>query len=272
MGHLGINNTVGIIEQEYRWYGLTLDIRHFVNNCPACQMQRKRFDVETEMKSIDMEAVPCRQVGIDLQGPNRVSGSGNTYTMVVMDCCTKFMEASTRASTRYSPFYLLFGRAPVLPGAAQSYIQNLTKVLETDEDMEVTAQHLVDMCKDQQYEEHSKAMTNIHAAQARQKKHYDAWHIKNFKQRQAEATGPSAEPNHVCNLGDFVEMKAIGQREGKLTSGRDGPFKVTEISRSGTSVKVAGYDGTEWWRHMMDLTPCGHQHLNPRPQAWDLSG
>ena len=174
MGHLGIKNTVGIIEQEYRWYGLTLDIRHFVNNCPACQMQRKRFDVETEMKSIDMEAVPCRQVGIDLQGPNRVSGSGNTYTMVVMDCCTKFMEASTRASTRYSPFYLLFGRAPVLPGAAQSYIQNLTKVLETDEDMEVTAQHLVDMCKDQQYEEHSKAMTNIHAAQARQKKHYDA--------------------------------------------------------------------------------------------------
>ena len=65
---------------------------------------------------------------------------------------------------------------------------------ETNIDMELIAQHLVDTCKDQQYEVHSTPMTSIHAAQARQNKHYDARHIKKSKQRQAEAAGPSENP------------------------------------------------------------------------------
>ncbi len=66
------------------------DIREFVTRCPACQMERVRFDITTEVQPMDMEPVP---LGVDLQGPFPGSDSGNNPIMVVMDYFTKFPEA-----------------------------------------------------------------------------------------------------------------------------------------------------------------------------------
>ena len=138
-------------------------------------------------------------------------------------------RTSPQESTRYSPYYLLYGREAALPTvvdvgatdravvAVHTYAEEVTEKLRAAWEL---------------------ARKNIRCAQSRQKAHYD---------RRA------TQPNY--QVGDCVMVHMPARRQGelrKLALPFEGPYKIVRISSTGVEVQALGHPRAQSWRVAWD--------------------
>ena len=154
-------------------------------------------------------------------------------------------RCSVQASTKFSPFYMLYARQPMLPvEGAISKVDAQAESAPIEHDIEKTADMVV-----QKADELSKliptALKNIGAAQEKQKRDYTA------KRKYSQ---PAKEPD--LHEGDFVVIKQ-GRRSSKLLP-KAGPeiLKILKFLNSAKTVAIlvdASDPPKKWSEHTCNL-------------------
>ena len=108
LGHYGVARTMGVVQQQYYWLGITKDVKEVVSECPQCLAQRVQWEKVTELKPVPVEG-PWHRVVIDLVGPLPRTARGNIYIVSAIDHFTKWAEAAPlqgKFSTQVAEFIL----------------------------------------------------------------------------------------------------------------------------------------------------------------------
>ena len=100
LGHFGIARTMGIVQQQYYWLGITKDVKDIVASCPECTAKRVQWAKTTELRPVPVEG-PWHRVVMDLVGPLPRTARGNTFIVSAIDHFTKWAEAAP-LQDRYS--------------------------------------------------------------------------------------------------------------------------------------------------------------------------
>eukprot|EP00731_Ephydatia_muelleri_P009850 Em0005g436a len=125
-GHLGKQKTSRRIMQRFYWPSLYRDVADFCKCCQICQKVSRNKAVHAPLIPLPVVTEPFRRVAMDIVGPLPRTKSGNRYILVLCDYGTRYPEAVEvrsidaecvadelvpQASTGFSPFELLYGRA-----------------------------------------------------------------------------------------------------------------------------------------------------------------
>ena len=143
-------------------------------------------------------------------------------------------RTSKNDSTKFTPFELMFGRAPVLPIEmaikSKPSSTDSDSLSGTDEDASSDFDEKVRIMMNVRNQVKAKAMQNINKAQERQKKSYDAKHQPlKFKE------------------GDVVllrNMRNEARKGGKLQQPWSGPYTISKVLPKGL-YRLRNQDGTE---------------------------
>lgn len=94
-GYQGVNNTVGIVAEEFFWPGMQGDIKRYVRSCNICQRAVKNEKVDkVPLDTMPKIATPFQREVIDLIGTiASVSNSAKRYISTVVDVATRCPEA-----------------------------------------------------------------------------------------------------------------------------------------------------------------------------------
>jgi RNase H-like domain found in reverse transcriptase/Integrase core domain/Chromo (CHRromatin Organisation MOdifier) domain/Integrase zinc binding domain len=112
IGHVGANAMVNQIHaQGQTWMNLAKDCLDYVQRCPECQRHNIVRKGYHPMKAIHA-TMPGDHMAVDLTGPFSKSDDGNTFLLVLVDICTRFVflkplpnkEANTVAKTLFDIF------------------------------------------------------------------------------------------------------------------------------------------------------------------------
>jgi hypothetical protein len=155
-------------------------------------------------------------------------------------------RASPQASTKYSPYELLYGVPPIIPPAIKTRMDLPIDFANEDE---ATA-YVLSRAKD--LKEHMPiAMSNLESAQHRQAMAYRARRTGNFvpKLRKFE-------------VGDFVYKKRSELNSTMQTKFKRGIFRVAEVRDNGTLV-LQGKCGGVFTEHMENCAPCYLAGIEP---------
>ena len=64
--HPGIQRTIGKVQKSFYWKGMLGDIRHFVENCPVCQMEKFEHQVARgKLQSTQIPEEKWKEISID---------------------------------------------------------------------------------------------------------------------------------------------------------------------------------------------------------------
>ena len=122
-------------------------------------------------------------------------------------------------STKFSPFFLMYGRKAQLP---VEFNLGTSEVDEDEHEFEIPEDLDLDSHLQKMIEIHKRALLNIEVAQKRQKKYYNAKHSKD-KQK--------------VKVGAFVLVKnsrKLSRKGSKLEQNWMGPYKIDEVVGKGT--------------------------------------
>lgn len=93
IGHEGTEKTYERLKRKYYWKNMIKDIYIFVKTCHQCQLFRPK-PVNLHNESIRSEpGKPFTTVGLDIVGPLPITKRGNRFIIVLVDYCTKWVEA-----------------------------------------------------------------------------------------------------------------------------------------------------------------------------------
>uniref|UniRef100_A0AAZ1Y2T2 Integrase zinc-binding domain-containing protein n=1 Tax=Oreochromis aureus TaxID=47969 RepID=A0AAZ1Y2T2_OREAU len=182
-GHTGTHKTLNAVCSRFYWFGMTVDIKTWVCiNCLHCLWEL---------------------IGIDLTGPlPKTSSVFNNITYqnnwdLYLDPTLFSLRSKVHTTTKYSPFFLMYGREAVFPS-------------EVPAQSESEAQHAVK----------ETAQENIAKSQDKQKVAYAKQVLKKYK-------------NVVYNVGDqilLLNMRKRGRKGGRLEPDFSGPYTIDDIS------------------------------------------
>ncbi|XP_040072714.1 uncharacterized protein LOC120844827 [Ixodes scapularis] len=94
-GHQGINNTIGLVAEEFFWPGMQSEIRRYVRSCDVCQRTVPKGRVgKAPLGTMPTIATPFQRVAIDIIGPiTPKSDSGERYILTMVDVATRYPDA-----------------------------------------------------------------------------------------------------------------------------------------------------------------------------------
>ena len=116
-GHQGYDRTLARLQQRYRWYAITQDVRRFVSSCAVCNRNKKaNRKAKHQMKQFHAGA-PMERVHLDFLGPLPVTKRNNSYILMMVDQFTKWVEciplpnqtAEVTAQAAVNEFFSRFG-------------------------------------------------------------------------------------------------------------------------------------------------------------------
>ena len=121
-GHLGIDKTLGRLQERFYWPGHYNDVRDWCRNCAVCASRKSSAPkARAPLKPI-MTSYPLQLVAMDIVGPFPESPTGNSYILVIADYFTRYteayaipnQEATTVANKLVEEFFLQFSPAEQL--------------------------------------------------------------------------------------------------------------------------------------------------------------
>ncbi|XP_042150102.1 uncharacterized protein LOC121838101 [Ixodes scapularis] len=100
-GHQGINNTIGLVAEEFFWPGMQSEIRRYVRSCDVCQRTVPKGRVgKAPLGTMPTIATPFQRIAIDIIGPiTPKSDSGKRYILTMVDVATRYPDAVALQST-----------------------------------------------------------------------------------------------------------------------------------------------------------------------------
>lgn len=149
------------------------------------------------------------------------------------------LRCAPQASTRRSPYMLLYGKEPVIP-AQQKRLPVLHENHQEDHE-ETPPAHKVQQQLSSRAEELNtaarQALDNIHTAQEQQKKSY----------RRRRRLPDLQDPKTRMPIGSLVLMETPARSRKKLSSPAEGPYKVVSYDSSMTKATLMDAAGKQWW-------------------------
>ena len=91
-GHQGIDRTIARMKKQFYWYGMSQDVKRYVNTCRTCSTQKKRSKKGKYPLTLYHTGAPMERIHIDFLGPLSKSINGNEYILVMVDQFTKWVE------------------------------------------------------------------------------------------------------------------------------------------------------------------------------------
>ena len=165
------------------------------------------------------------------------------------------IRAGVQASTKYSPYALVFGRQPYLPGLVNGILgtNQQVKMPATEEEMEILADKTIAAAREYSFDNFTTAISNIQKAQATQVKQHD-------KRRLKSAT----QDHQQFYVGQRVLMKATATKSKELGGQNwEGPYEVRGIESDGLTLVLGDSGGNRpWKRHVGQCTPAPKQPIN----------
>ena len=92
-GHLGINKTIGRIQQRFYWCNYSEDIRRWCTSCDLCASRKGPQRKNRAPMGQYNVGLPMERIALDILGPLPLSESGNQYLLIIADYFTKWPEA-----------------------------------------------------------------------------------------------------------------------------------------------------------------------------------
>ena len=93
LGHPGINRTEESIGQHLCWSGMRDQITTYVQRCPSCQRNKRRYKKYGHLPEKDAEAEPWDRLCVDLIGPYTINQKG--APPLVCKCVTMIDPATS---------------------------------------------------------------------------------------------------------------------------------------------------------------------------------
>jgi len=91
-GHLGIDKTIGRLQQRYYWHNFIADVHKYIKSCDKCQANKYSNRPHHPMQPIEVPTLPFRMLGLDAMGPLPMTFKRNRFVLVFMDYFTKYCE------------------------------------------------------------------------------------------------------------------------------------------------------------------------------------
>ncbi|MCG7866651.1 MAG: DDE-type integrase/transposase/recombinase [Candidatus Thiodiazotropha taylori] len=91
-GHLGKDKMLFRIKKVFCWPGLKDDVARYCNSCDKCTARKTPSHPSRAPLQRFQVGEPMEKIALDVLGPLPVSQAGNRYTLVLMDCFTKWTE------------------------------------------------------------------------------------------------------------------------------------------------------------------------------------
>ena len=93
-GHLGIAKTFAKVRSRFWWPTIEQNVREYINRCQSCQERKPAPGLPYgNCQNIDYPKIPFYMIGVDIMGKLNITPRKNQYIIVVIDFCTKFIEA-----------------------------------------------------------------------------------------------------------------------------------------------------------------------------------
>lgn len=116
-GHQGVNRMISRISNQFKWLGLSRDIKNYVRKCPSCQVTKSSNKNKQPMAITSTSHTPFYCVSIDVVGPLVTSRENFKYVLTFQDDLTKYFgaiaienhEADTVAKHFVNEIVLRFG-------------------------------------------------------------------------------------------------------------------------------------------------------------------
>ncbi|CAM5129475.1 unnamed protein product, partial [Eretmochelys imbricata] len=186
-GHLGIFKTRNMLTSKYYWPGMTKDIANWVARCLTCLKEGKELNLDTTLKSIKFNLYICERLrtersftslyhpqtnglaenankSIKRASRKMVDDSGSKWDEL-LDPILFSLRTKVHATTKISPFRLMFCADPVFPEEVSALIPDMNTFGE-------------DFCKEYSINMKSRhdadvalALINISKAQEKQQRH-----------------------------------------------------------------------------------------------------
>ena len=116
-GHQGINRTKQRVKSNYYWYGMSKDIKIYVNSCATCAQMKTPSKNIKHPKIIDTSGIIMNKCHFDFCGPFVRTERDNAHILVMVDSFSKYIEcvplssptAELTAQTAVTHFFSKFG-------------------------------------------------------------------------------------------------------------------------------------------------------------------
>ena len=93
-GHFGARRTLLRARGQFFWARMSTDVRDWYRSCQTCCARRPKPSAPHHPAHRQVVAAPLQRVALDILGPlDPPTARGNSYIMVVVDYCTKWVEA-----------------------------------------------------------------------------------------------------------------------------------------------------------------------------------
>ena len=92
-GHQGEKRTLDRVRKNFYWYGLTVDVLHYVAACAVCGAEKRSCKRQKAPLQSYLCGAPLDRLHIDFLGPFPTSSIGNKYILIITDQFTKWVEA-----------------------------------------------------------------------------------------------------------------------------------------------------------------------------------
>lgn len=93
-GHFGARRTLLRARGQFFWASMSTDVRDWYRSCQTCCARRPKPSAPHHPANRQVVAAPLQRVALDILGPlDPPTERGNRYIMVIVDYCTKWVEA-----------------------------------------------------------------------------------------------------------------------------------------------------------------------------------